>query len=104
MIVWLWDAPGPVRCGRGVTGDEGSALGAAAVFLRSGAACSATVEAARMVLDERTLNRVYERTGTGWQARRGEHGAVRWQPLRQAHEDRPSGQRGSPWFTCSARS
>ena len=81
MIVWLWDATGPVRCGRGVTDDEGRALGAAAALLRSGTACSATVEAARPVLDDRTLNRIYERTGTGWQARRGEHGAVRWRPL-----------------------
>jgi hypothetical protein len=91
MIVWLWDAPGPARCGRGVTDDEGRALGAAVALLRSGAACSATVEAARTVLDPRTLNRVYERTGTGWQARRGEDGVIRWQPLRQARKGAAAG-------------
>jgi hypothetical protein len=36
VILWLWDAHGPDRAGRGVTDDEARALEAAEACLRSG--------------------------------------------------------------------
>lgn len=81
MIIWLWDAIGPARATHGVTGDETRARRAAEACLRSGTAPSARVELAVTVLDTRTLSPGYERTGKGWQARRGPRGGITWEPL-----------------------
>jgi hypothetical protein len=81
VIVWLWDACGS---GQGVSDNEKRAMDAAEEYMLSGGGQDARVESARTVLDSRTLIRGYERTGTGWQARRGEHGAITWESLRQA--------------------
>jgi hypothetical protein len=78
VIVWLWDAPGPARTGRGVSGDEAAARQAAEACLLAGEARTARVEAAVAVLGTETLGSGYRRTGRGWQARRG-GGRVAWE-------------------------
>lgn len=81
MIVWLWDASVPARCGRGVTDDEERARRAAETWLRSGDAGGARVEKALTVLGCVTLTVAYERTGEGWAAQRGRDGQITWTPL-----------------------
>lgn len=81
MILWLWDADGDGRRGRGVSDDEGRARQAAEAVLRSGQAHGATVEAAVAELGLATLTTGYRRTGQGWQALRGERGGITWEPL-----------------------
>jgi hypothetical protein len=80
VIVWLWDAPGRVRTGRGVSGDETTARRAAEAYLLAGQARAARVEQALIVIGTETLTDVYWRTGNGWQARRGKSG-IRWEPI-----------------------
>ena len=81
MIAWLWDAPGPDRSGLGVSGDEGSAKRAAADVLRTGCADVAQVEAAAVTVETDALSCGYRRTGSGWTARLGPRGGIRWMPL-----------------------
>jgi hypothetical protein len=50
VIVYLWDACGPVYRGHGVSDDPGRARGAADTFMRRRDAPSARVEAAHAVL------------------------------------------------------
>jgi hypothetical protein len=83
MIVWLWDACGPERSGRGVTDDEARAIQRAEMLMRSGQANVAKVESARADLGIRTLTSGYRRTGQGWHARCGDSG-IRWEPLAPA--------------------
>jgi hypothetical protein len=83
MILWLWDACGPARSGRGVTDDQARALQLAETLLRSGQANVARVEGARLVPGTHTLNTGYERTGEGWRGRCGDSG-VRWEPFTSA--------------------
>jgi len=80
MIVWLWDAPGPTCCGRGVTDDEGRAREAAEACLRNGQASIARVEQAWAVLGIQTLTSGYERIGQGWQAVL-QGGGIAWEPF-----------------------
>ena len=80
MIVWLWDAYGPARTGRGITDNQARALQHAETCLRSGQASIAKVEAARAELGIRTLTSGYQRTGQGWRGRCGDSG-IRWEPL-----------------------
>jgi hypothetical protein len=80
VIVWLWDACGPERCGRGVTDDKARAIEAAEACLHTGHANVARVEAAQFVLGITTLATGYLRTGEGLRARSGDTG-IRWQPL-----------------------
>lgn len=79
MIVWLWEASGPGRF-RGICGGDDAARRAAAGCITSGAAQTATVEAARLVIGAATLTDCYRPTGTGWMARRSGTG-VRWTAL-----------------------
>jgi hypothetical protein len=81
VIVWLWDAPGPVSRGRGVSGDQSSARRAAEACLISGQASAVRVEEALAMLGIGTLTSHYRRTGQGWQARRVDGGGIRWEPL-----------------------
>jgi hypothetical protein len=81
VIVWLWDAPGRARTGRGVSGDEAAARQAAEACLATGEARAARVEQAQIVLEVATLACVYRRTGNGWRAQRG-GGSIRWEPRR----------------------
>ena len=83
MIVWLWDARGPVRRGLGVSDDQAGARRAAEECLTSGQASAARVEEALALLGIGTLTSHYRRTGRGWQARRADHG-IRWEPLSPA--------------------
>ena len=80
MIVWLWDAPGPDCCGRGVTDDEGRARESAETYLRNGHANTAQIEQAWTVLGIQTLTSGYERTGQGWRARLRDGGII-WEPF-----------------------
>lgn len=84
MIVYLWDAYGPARCGSGVSDDQGRAQRAAEACLRSGHASGARVETALAVLGITTLESRYDRTGSGWQARRGDRGRITWEPFTEA--------------------
>jgi hypothetical protein len=81
VIVYLWDAPGPARTMRGISGDETAARQAAETCLLTGQADAARVEAAVAVLEIQTLTSAYRRTGRGWQARRGSGGSIKWEPL-----------------------
>ncbi len=85
MIVWLWDADGPARSGRGITSDQARALERAETLLRSGHATVAKVESAQADLGIRTLTSGYRRTGHGWRGRSGDSG-IRWEPLAPARE------------------
>ena len=79
MIVWLWSTSGPGRF-TGVTDDDHAARTAAAAYITSGRAESATVEAASLVLGVSSMTDFYQCTGTGWTGRRSNWG-VRWTPL-----------------------
>ena len=79
--LWLWDAA--PRCG--VSGSFQRAQAAAGTLLIEGRASSARVEAAWLTIST-VLERVYERTGLAWRARRTEGGAIRWEPLRDSPE------------------
>jgi hypothetical protein len=79
VIVWLWQASGPGKF-RGITGDRDAARRAAAGCITSGAAQTATVQAASLVIGTSTLTDCYRPTGTGWTARRSGTG-VRWAAL-----------------------
>lgn len=94
MIVYLWDAPGPGRSAGGVCGDETRAREAAEACLRSGWATSARVDAALLATSARTLQPLYERTGTAWQARPVD-GELRWDPAPPA-EASPAHGHGHP--------
>lgn len=79
MIVWLWQASGPGQfCG--ITGNDDAARRAAAQCITSGAAETAIVEAASLMIGVSSLTDCYHRTGTGWTARRSGTG-VRWAAL-----------------------
>ena len=78
MTVWLWEAGS--TCG--VTSDGTRARRAAAAFLRAGGGNEARVEEAFLASGARTLAMVYDRTGTGWSARRSRGGRIAWTPLR----------------------
>jgi hypothetical protein len=77
MIVWVWDAGSDC----GVSDDRSRARKAAAAFLRAGSTDTACVEQAFLVSGVRTLTMVYDRTGTGWSARRCRNGRIAWKPL-----------------------
>ena len=81
MIVWLWDAWGPDRHGRGVSGDRATAQRAAEACLRSGHASGARLEEALAILGTESLTSLYQRTGEGWQARHDTRGGISWEPL-----------------------
>ena len=85
MIVWLWDAYGPARSGRGITDDEDRAIHNAETLMRSGQASVARVESAHADLGTRTLTSGYRRTGQGWRGRSGDTG-IRWEPFAPAPE------------------
>ncbi len=79
MIVWLWTA-GDSRLG--VTDDEARARRAAEECIRDGAAHSARVERAAVVLASATLTSDYERTGHGWAAAQCHRdGLITWVPF-----------------------
>jgi hypothetical protein len=80
MIVWLWDACGPARAGRGITDNRARAVQMAETYLRSGQANVAKVEGARLVPGTDTLTTGYLRTGEGWRGRCGDSG-IRWEPI-----------------------
>jgi len=79
LLVWLWEADGPGRF-RGVSEDENAARLAAAECITSGRAETAAVEAASLVLGVSSLLDCYQRTGTGWTARRCDR-SVHWTAL-----------------------
>jgi hypothetical protein len=81
VIVWLWDAPGPDRCARGVTIDYARARDAARACLTADQAATALVQAAELVAGSDVLDPYYARFGRRWQARRTGNGGIRWQPL-----------------------
>lgn len=68
MIVWLWDAPGPARTARGVTGSEARARQAAEDLLFGGQATDAVLEEAVLGLGAGTMTYGYQRTGRAWYA------------------------------------
>jgi len=79
VIVWLWEASGPGKF-QGITGDDHAARRAAAHCITSGAAETATVEAASLMIGVSSLTDCYHRTGTGWMARRSGAGLC-WEAL-----------------------
>jgi hypothetical protein len=79
VIAWLWQASGPGHF-RGVTGDRDAARRAAAGCITSGAADTATVQAANLAIGASSLTDCYQPTGIGWTAHRGGAG-VRWAAL-----------------------
>ncbi len=89
MIVFLWEADGPARSGRGVTDDRARALRNAETCLRSGQANVAKVERATLMSGIRTLTSGYLRTGDGWRARCGDTG-IRWEPFAPAPDTEAS--------------
>jgi hypothetical protein len=80
VILWLWDAPGPRHTVRGVSDDEAAARQAAEACMLEVRARAARVEQAQVVLEATTLECVYRRTGSGWQARRDRAG-ITWKPI-----------------------
>lgn len=78
MIVWLWDACGPARSGRGVTDDDARARQTAEACTRGSQASAARAESARTILASGTLTFAYERTGEGWAAQRHRDGRITW--------------------------
>jgi hypothetical protein len=81
VIVWLWDASGPTRSGRGVTDDEARARQAAEAWIRSGHANTARVEKALARLGIESLTSDYVRTGHGWVAQHHRDGRIAWVPF-----------------------
>jgi hypothetical protein len=81
VIVWLWEANGPTRSGRGVTDDEARARQAAEALVRGGHANAARVEKAFAALGIESLTSGYVRTGHGWAARRRSDGRIAWAPF-----------------------
>lgn len=79
VIVWLWEASGPGQF-RGVTGDRDAARRAVVGCITSGAAQTATVQAASLVIGAASLTDCYRPTETGWTARRRGTG-VCWSAL-----------------------
>ena len=79
MIVWLWEASDPGKF-RGITGNDRAARRAAAGCITSGAAQTATVEAASLMIGVSSLTDCYRRTGTGWTAHRSD-GDICWAAL-----------------------
>jgi hypothetical protein len=77
VIVWLWDAPGPNRCARGVTVDYARAQEAARACLTADQAATALVQAAELVAGSDVLDPYYARFGRRWQARRTRSGEIR---------------------------
>jgi hypothetical protein len=78
--VFPWQADGPERGVRGVSGDQVSAREAAAECLRRGEATTARIEAAMTEIGTQTLTDDYRRTGEAWQARLSD-GRVTWVPV-----------------------
>jgi hypothetical protein len=81
VIVWLWDATGPIRSSRGITDDEARARQAAEAWIQGGHANTARVEKALAALGIESLTSEYARTGHGWVARRRSDGRIAWVPL-----------------------
>ena len=79
MIVWIWDADGPVRAGSGVTDSEAAARLTAETFMRTARATAARVEKATMDVG-RTITCAYIPTGFGWTATQSA-GQVTWVPF-----------------------
>jgi hypothetical protein len=79
MIVWIWDASGPAADACGVAGTAEAARRAAGSLLASGAAGTARVEQATIVIG-RTLSYDYCPTGRAW-AGRMESGSPAWAPV-----------------------
>jgi hypothetical protein len=80
MIVWLWDAYGPARIGRGITDEQARAIEIAEQCLRSGQASVVKVEGARLALGVPGLTSEYQRTGEGWRGRHADSG-TQWEPF-----------------------
>jgi hypothetical protein len=80
MMIWLWDAYGPVRTARGITDDRDRAITLAETCLSSGQAAIARVEGAVLILGTHTLTSGYRRTGEGWRGRCGDSG-IQWEPF-----------------------
>ena len=78
MIVWFWDAPGPDTSACGISRDPDDAMQAASAHLATGAAASATVQAAALVSNLDATNPRYARFGSTWQATRTSNGEIRW--------------------------
>jgi hypothetical protein len=68
VIVYLWEACGPVRTARGVTGSEARARRAAETLLISGQATDAVLEKAILGLGTGSMTYGYQRTGLAWHA------------------------------------
>ena len=85
MIVWLWDAYGPARTGRGITDDQARAIEIADQCLHSGQADVVKVEGARLALGIPDLTQEYQRTGEGCLGRHGDSG-TRWEPIAPTDE------------------
>ena len=77
MIVWLWDAAGPVSGASGVTGDQASAHRAAEKGMAATGASMATVETAMHLDGGGWMITGYRPTGHVWTAR-WHDGAVVW--------------------------
>jgi hypothetical protein len=73
MLLWLWDASNPGQY-HGVTDNETSARKAAETYINNGQATVARIEPAHLVMDGWWLHSRYQRTGTGWTARRSGRG------------------------------
>jgi hypothetical protein len=86
VIVWLWDASGHARAGRGITDDEATARQAAEACMRGAQACSAVVEKAHAVLATESLTSGYARTGQGWTAECHRDGRISWTPFSRSPE------------------
>lgn len=77
VIVWLWDAPGPGRTARGVTGSQTRARQAAEAILTAGQATTAALEQAVLGLGAGSMTYGYQRTGQAWHARLSD-GHITW--------------------------
>jgi hypothetical protein len=76
VIVWLWDADGPVSSASGVTGDKASACRAAEVAMAATGATMATVETAMHLDGGGWMISGYRPTGHVWIARWHDGGVV----------------------------
>jgi hypothetical protein len=90
MIVWFWDAPGPVTSARGISRDPEDARQAASAHLATGTAAGATVQAAALVTSLDATHPRYARFGPTWHATRTSNGEIRWHEQAATPATQPS--------------
>jgi hypothetical protein len=94
LIVWLWDAPGPIASACGIDRDPDAARQAASAHLATGTAAVATVQAAALVSNLDATHPCYARFGPVWQAARISDDDIRWDEQAVAPAIQPSAAQG----------